>query len=87
MKIKHLLAPQLGGLVTAASHKIWRRWMKRYRVNILAVSLKRGDACRSTTIRVQSPHLSGLVAAASRKIRRRWMKRYRVNTFDVSLQC
>jgi hypothetical protein len=50
------------------------------------VSLQRGDACRSTAIRVQQPQLGGLVIAASRKIRRRWMKRDRVNTVAVSLQ-
>ena len=46
------LFPQFGGIVIAASRKIRRRWMKRHRVNTPAVSLQRGDACRSTAIRV-----------------------------------
>ena len=60
--------------------------MKRDRVNTAAVSSQRGDACRSTAIRVQQPQLGGMVIAASRKIRRRWMKRDRVDTVAVSLQ-
>ena len=79
-------SPQLGGPVTAASRKVRRRWMKHHRANTAAVSLQRGDACRSTAIRVQQPQLGGIVKAASRKIRRRWMKRDRVNTAAVSLQ-
>ena len=70
----------------AASRKIRRTWMKRHRVNTAVVSLQRGDACRSTAIRVQQPQLGGPVIAASRKIRRRWMKRHRVNTAAVSSQ-
>ena len=78
--------PQLGGIVIAASRKIWRRWMKRDTENLTAVTLQRGDACRSTAICVQQPHLGGTVIAASRKIWRRWMKSDRRNPVDVSLQ-
>ena len=74
-------SPQLGGIVKAASRKIRRRWMKRHRANTVAVSLQRGDACRSTAIRVQQPQLGGIVRAASRKIRRRWVIR---SLFDPS---
>ena len=76
-------SPQLGGSIIAASHKAERRWMKRHR---LAVSFQRGDACRSTAIRIQQPQLGGPVIAASRKIRRRWMKRNRVDTAAVTFQ-
>ena len=78
--------PQLGGVVTTASRKIRRRWMKRDRANIAAVPLQRGDACRSTAIRVQQPQLGGTVTAASHNIRRRWMKLERVNSVDVFFQ-
>ena len=60
--------------------------MKRHRVDMAAVTLQRGDARRSTAIRVQQPHLGGIVIAASRKIQRRWMKSNRGNTLAVSLQ-
>ena len=60
--------PQLGGMVMAASRKIWRRWMKRDRADTLAVSLQHGEACRGTAIRVQQPHFGGPVPVACRKI-------------------
>ena len=83
----HFQGPPRGGCIRDPR----RRWMKRDSGNTLTVSSKvvtsqRGDACRSTAIRVQQPQLGGTVKAASREIRRRWMKRHRANTAAVSSQ-
>ena len=60
--------------------------MKRDTADPVAVPSQRGDACRSTAIRVQQPQLGGIVKAASRKIRRIWMKGHREDRTAVTLQ-